>query len=134
MSGGALDYFNCNDITDKLKETIAFGKGAYSEKVLELMKTTVKKLEEAEAYAHRLEWFLSGDDGEETMFEQLEEDLEKLRQKKELPCHKRSCQSCMYFENNKCKWDTEDLKCSPEDCWSYETSDEALEKLELFKY
>lgn len=134
MSGGALDYFNCNDITDKLKKIVAFGKGAYSDKVLKLMKTTIKKLEEAEAYTHRLEWFLSGDDGEDSLFERLEKDLEELQQKGELPCNERTCQSCMYFNDNACKWDNENIECSPEDCWSYETSDEALEKLELFKY
>jgi hypothetical protein len=35
----------------------------------------------AEIYAQRIDWLLSGDDGEDSFRERLKEDLEKLKQK-----------------------------------------------------
>jgi hypothetical protein len=39
-------------------------------------------LYQAEIYAQRIDWLLSGDDGEETFHKQLKEDLEKLNNKR----------------------------------------------------
>lgn len=50
----------------------------YSPQVQEVMRTAVKKLREAAIYAQRIDWFLSGDDGEESFIKRLSEDLEKL--------------------------------------------------------
>jgi hypothetical protein len=35
-------------------------------------------LRKAEVYAQRIDWLVSGDDGEESFLERLKEDLEKL--------------------------------------------------------
>ena len=43
------------------------------------LKIGVEKLKEAYVYAQRIDWLLSGDDGEETFIERLKEDLDKLK-------------------------------------------------------
>ena len=50
----------------------------YSPQVQEVMRTAVKKLKEAAIYAQRIDWFLSGDDGEESLIKRLSKDLKKL--------------------------------------------------------
>lgn len=42
------------------------------------IKEAVKQLRIAAIYAQRVDWFLSGDDGEDSFIERLEEDLNKL--------------------------------------------------------
>jgi len=49
--------------------------------ILEIFKEGVKKLREAAVYAQRIDWYLSGDDGEESLIERLKRDLEEVRQK-----------------------------------------------------
>lgn len=49
----------------------------YPDEVIEKFKEAVKLLRRAEVYAHRIDWLLSGDDGEETFLKRLEEDLNK---------------------------------------------------------
>lgn len=36
-------------------------------------------MKQAEVYAQRIDWLLSGDDGEESFHERLKEDLDKLK-------------------------------------------------------
>jgi hypothetical protein len=50
----------------------------YSEETIKEFKEAVSLLKRAGVYAQRIDWFLSGDDGEETFHERLKEDLEKL--------------------------------------------------------
>ncbi len=50
----------------------------YPPEVIEQFKVAVKKLREAQVYAHRVDWLLSSDDGEESFLRRLKEDLEKL--------------------------------------------------------
>ena len=47
---------------------------------IQIMQDAVKILRKAAIYAQRIDWFLSGDDGEETLKERLEEDLKKLEE------------------------------------------------------
>lgn len=51
----------------------------YSEETIAILKEGIQKLKEAETYAHRIDWLLSGDDGEEDFKERLKKDLEKLK-------------------------------------------------------
>lgn len=53
----------------------------YDEETITLMKEGIRKLKEAEIYAQRIDWLLSGDDGEDTFKKRLKEDLENLKQK-----------------------------------------------------
>lgn len=53
----------------------------YSDEVLEEFKNAVKYLRIAYIYAQRIDWLVSGDDGEETFLERLKEELESLKSK-----------------------------------------------------
>ena len=52
----------------------------FPEKVEEKFKEAVEQLKRAYVYVQRIDWYLSGDDSEETFLERLEEDLTKLKQ------------------------------------------------------
>ena len=53
----------------------------YEDKTIERLKEAVKVLRQAEVYAQRIDWLLSGDDGEESFHRRLEEELKKLEEK-----------------------------------------------------
>ncbi len=50
----------------------------YPPEVMEKFKEAVNILRRAQIYAHRVDWLLSGDDGEESFLRRLKEDLSKL--------------------------------------------------------
>jgi hypothetical protein len=50
----------------------------YPEEVLNEFKKAYTILRMAEIYAHRIDWLLAGDDGEETFIERLKQDIEVL--------------------------------------------------------
>lgn len=52
----------------------------YTEETIQIFKDAVKILRKAAIYAQRIDWFLSGDDGEESLKERLEEELKKLEE------------------------------------------------------
>jgi hypothetical protein len=108
MSGGAFDYnqYKIGYIADQIEEVIVKNgvkktpeeikdEGwrddswyekypedkfhyKYPDEVIEKMKEAVKALKIAQEYAQRVDWLLSGDDGEESFLKRLDEDLEKL--------------------------------------------------------
>lgn len=101
MSGGAFEYkqrsllYISEDIQEHLdnqgKEVIGwknnyYGKQeieyyeSYSIEVNNVFEEAKKKLKEAYIYAQRIDWYLSGDDGEESLHRRLKEDLEKLKE------------------------------------------------------
>lgn len=51
----------------------------YDDETMTLLKEGIRKLKEAEIYAQRIDWLLSGDDGEESFKKRLKEQLEKLK-------------------------------------------------------
>ena len=51
----------------------------YPDEVIEKMKEGIKVLKKAQIYAHRIDWLLSGDDGEESFLRRLEEELNELK-------------------------------------------------------
>ena len=53
----------------------------YPDNIIEKFKEGVDILKKAEIYAQRIDWLLSGDDGEESFIKRLKEDLEKLKEK-----------------------------------------------------
>ena len=53
----------------------------YSEETLEEFKKGLDILRKASIYAQRIDWLLSGDDGEESFHKRLKEDLEKYYSK-----------------------------------------------------
>ena len=104
MSGGHFDYqqYKINEIADSIeRELHRQGKEkpkeelyddneyfdkypdekyyyTYPEIVQEKMKEAVRQLKIAAVYAQRVDWFLSGDDGEESFIKRLEDDLNAL--------------------------------------------------------
>jgi hypothetical protein len=50
----------------------------YPDEVIEKMKEAVKSLKIAQEYAQRVDWLLSGDDGEESFLRRLDENLKKI--------------------------------------------------------
>ena len=97
MSGGYFDYnqYRINDIADSIERVLnrqgkekpkdeLYGDNdekyyyTYPKIVQEKMREAVKQLKIAAVYAQRVDWFLSGDDGEESFIERLAEDLNAL--------------------------------------------------------
>jgi hypothetical protein len=108
MSGGAFDYdqYKIGYIADQIEEVIVKNgvektpeelkqEGwrdpdwykkypedkfhyQYPDEVIEKMKEAVKALKIAQEYAQRVDWLLSGDDGEESFLRRLKENLEEI--------------------------------------------------------
>lgn len=51
----------------------------YSDEVIDKFKEGLAILRQAEIYAQRIDWLLSGDDGEESFLKRLKEDLKVLK-------------------------------------------------------
>jgi len=49
-----------------------------SEEVQERMRHAIRALKIAKVYAQRVDWYLSGDDGEESFLKRLDEELDNL--------------------------------------------------------
>ena len=52
----------------------------YTEETIQIFKDAVKILRKAAIYANRIDWLLSGDDGEDNLKERLEEELKELEE------------------------------------------------------
>ena len=96
MSGGAFDYdqYRIRTIWETIqseldrqgqkREPLYRGDPVeyyetFEPEVVELFKKGIKVLKEAEVYTQRIDWYLSGDDGEENFKKRLKEDLDKLK-------------------------------------------------------
>ena len=83
MSGG---YFSCSQsnvswIADEIEALIHNRSQDFDDwppEVIEQFQIAVKKLREAYVYAQRIDWLVSGDDGEDSFLRRLKEDLAKL--------------------------------------------------------
>jgi hypothetical protein len=90
MSGGHFNYdqyrllYMADDIEDIIlnndnEEKDQWGDGigrGYSPDVVERLKKGVRILRQAFVYAHRIDWLLSGNDGEERFIRRLNEELQ----------------------------------------------------------
>jgi hypothetical protein len=91
MSGGAFDYaqHRIEEIADQIQESLAkHANGPKDEWFFEMRPETISELQNAVSalrkayvYAQRVDWFFSGDDGEESFHARLAEDLAELCQK-----------------------------------------------------
>lgn len=52
----------------------------YREDVQQILKEGIEILKKAEIYAQRIDWYLSGDDGEDNLVSRLKSDLDELSQ------------------------------------------------------
>lgn len=97
MSGGHFEYkqYDMGMIADSIEQVIidndstakneygdnvGFG---YNAEVIALLKTAVAKIREAQVYAQRADWLLSGDDGEDSFIRRLAYDLAGLNTRKQ---------------------------------------------------
>lgn len=74
------EYFNTDEEAEYLRKhhhTIPNQNG-FSEETLAEFKKAVHILKQAEIYAQRIDWLLSGDDGEESFHERLKKELGKF--------------------------------------------------------
>ena len=89
MSGGHFDYIQGRiewEVIDRLKELIEEnGKendseyfAEYSPETIEEFRKGLDLVRRANAYIQRIDWLVSGDDGEESFHRRLKEDLEEL--------------------------------------------------------
>ena len=93
MSGGFFNHsqYNLAQISTDIEDEIYYndseevneyndkrGNG-FSEDTIQEFKLAVWYLKQAMVYTQRIDWLLSGDDGEETFHERLKKDLEKLK-------------------------------------------------------
>lgn len=81
MSGGRFDYlqYRFTEIIDEIEQEVFDNPHEFSEETIAEFKRGIELLREAQVYAQRIDWLLSGDDGEETFHERLAEDLADLR-------------------------------------------------------
>lgn len=55
----------------------------YTDETIQIFKDAVKILRKAAVYAQRIDWLLSGDDGEDNLKERLKKNLKNWRSKNE---------------------------------------------------
>jgi hypothetical protein len=87
MSGGYFNYdqFKIEEIADKILRVLNGTQGedefeglVHDPAVRARLQHAVHALKIASVYAHRADWFLSGDDGEESFCRRLDEELDAL--------------------------------------------------------
>ena len=89
MSGGTFNYFqhNIRDIYETIEYHLEVqGKETewgdehpiYEQQVLKHLQDAIECLKKAYVYAHRVDWFLAGDDGNENFIKRLNEELNEL--------------------------------------------------------
>ena len=82
MSGGAFNYndYHIRDIARQIEEIIRDNEDrpVYDAETISHFRETVKLLHRADVMVHRIDWLISGDDGEDTFHKRLREDLERL--------------------------------------------------------
>jgi hypothetical protein len=92
MSGGHFDYHqsSLNDLADQIRELInnnadtsenewGFPRGwGYSPETISKLEEAEEALRRASKMLHRVDWLVSGDDGEETFHKRWDKDLSGL--------------------------------------------------------
>jgi hypothetical protein len=82
MSGGAFNHndYHIRDIARQIEEIIRDNeeRPVYDAETINHFRETVKLLHRADVMVHRIDWLISGDDGEDTFHKRLREDLERL--------------------------------------------------------
>lgn len=97
MSGGTYDYiqFRLDEVADDIKKRVRWNEkmrenpseceeeGCYEDATVEMFKEAVAVIKMAVLYIHRIDWLLSGDDGEEDFRKRLAEELADFLNKEE---------------------------------------------------
>lgn len=93
MSGGAFNHkdYHISDIANQIQDLIDRNNSTeqnrwgeplgrdYSPETIAHFREAVRLLQEAHLYVHRIDWLLSGDDGEDNFLKRIVNDLEKFR-------------------------------------------------------
>ena len=89
MSGGHFEHnqYRIGDIVDTILDDIKVNNerdeygycNNFSEETLEEFQKAVAVLKLAEVFAQRIDWLMSGDDGEESFHKRLKEEIEGLK-------------------------------------------------------
>jgi hypothetical protein len=81
MSGGRFDYlqsrYEWEDALEVIESHIKDNPDEYTEETLKRFKIGFELIKKAQIYLKRIDYLLSGDDGEETFHERIKEDHEK---------------------------------------------------------
>ena len=94
MSGGAFDYdqYRLGYIADSIEERILKNKEkpdywwgewkgqVYPDEVIEEYKKAIAYLKIALCYAQRVDWLISGDDGDDSFLKRLDQELNELKE------------------------------------------------------
>jgi len=77
MSGGYFNYkqYQINEVADKIEHFIKSKDNDFNKTTLRKIKKGLKVIRAAAIYANRIDWLLSGDNGEETFLKRLTEEL-----------------------------------------------------------
>jgi hypothetical protein len=85
MSGGYFNYVQyrfdepIEEMEEVVQEAITTNEQGYSNETINNLKDTLTLLKLSKTHLHRVDWFLSGDDGEESFCRRLDEELEELK-------------------------------------------------------
>jgi hypothetical protein len=81
MSGGHFDFnqHRIKDIADSIQSYLDKNEKDLESKTVLEFQIAIKNLKLAYIYAHRIDWFISCDDGEETFHERLKDDLRNVQ-------------------------------------------------------
>ena len=71
------ESYHDNDWYERYPEDLYHYK--YPDEIIEKFKDGITILKQAAIYAHRIDWLISGDDGNESFIERLQNDLSKLK-------------------------------------------------------
>ena len=81
MSGGHFDYqqFRMEDLAEEIREISKEYPTDFSEQTLDKFAEACHVVRLAAAMIHRIDWLVSGDDGEDSFHRRWAEDVEPLR-------------------------------------------------------
>jgi hypothetical protein len=79
MSGGHFYNNNLSMNLEQLENELRWQGGAYNETTQKALRECLKTIRKAQVCLHRVDYLFSGDDGEESFVERLEEDLKEVR-------------------------------------------------------
>lgn len=127
MSGGAFNYQNNSYAIDKLTMELKYIGNKYSPKTIEEFQKGLKILKEADVYLRRIDYLLSGDDGEDNFHERLKEELEELKKEPPVETKIPYCEACGNYRNGRCFYahkflEDENFKryiTDASDCWDF---------------
>jgi hypothetical protein len=135
MSGGHFDYQNLDYIIDTLTKDIIWNSSNYKKSTVNALMSALKIIKEANVCINRIDYLMSGDDGEDTFIKRLKEELKDLKES-DLPIPRcKSCKECksyseipykVYNYDDKiimthCKFNlTAEVAEDGRNCWAFE--------------